>query len=298
MRAMELNVWTSTNIQGKPTFDSSSRTWTVHLQRSGQSDRILHPRHIVLASGQAGEARIPHLPGSEEFNGDIYHSSVFPGASKYRGKRAVVVGCGNSGHDIAMEFFEQGAKTVTMVQRSSTYVMSQAFGVNNSLGSLYYEGGPPTEDADLLVTSMPFLALKTVRQHITQKTAHDDREILTKLEAVGFKLDYGYEGCGLLLKYLILGGGFYIDVGCSKLIGDGKIQIKQGKKIIQFVENGLVFEDETKLEADVVVLATGFKNMRETARKIFGDEFANQVKDVWGLTDEGEVATMWQSTDT
>lgn len=35
--------------------------------------------------------------------------------------------------------------------------------------------------------------------------------------------------------------------------------------------------------------------MRGTARKIFGDEIADQVKDVWGFDEEGELRTIWVS---
>ena len=36
--------------------------------------------------------------------------------------------------------------------------------------------------------------------------------------------------------------------------------------------------------------------MRGTARKIFGDEIADQLKDVWGFDEEGELRTMWRRT--
>ena len=85
------------------------------------------------------------------------------------------------------------------------------------------------------------------------------------------------------MKYLLTGGGYYIDVGCSKLIIDGKIKIKQGKEITKIVEDGVIFEDGSKVEADVIVLATGFNNMRQTARKIFGDEVADRVTGRLGL---------------
>jgi hypothetical protein len=51
----------------------------------------------------------------------------------------------------------------------------------------------------------------------------------------------------------------------------------------------LVLADGTKKEADIVVLATGYDNMRTSARKIFGNKVADRCKDVWDLDDEGEV---------
>ena len=55
----------------------------------------------------------------------------------------------------------------------------------------------------------------------------------------------------------------------------------------------MLFADGSELEADEIVFATGYQNMRGTARKIFGDEVADQVKDVWGFDEEGELRTMW-----
>jgi cation diffusion facilitator CzcD-associated flavoprotein CzcO len=296
VKAMELNVWTSTTMQSKPCYDSATKTWNVHVVRSDGTERVLHPRHIVLASGHSGEPNVPKFPGAESFKGDIHHSSGHPGPAKYVGKRAVVVGCCNSAHDIAQGFYQFGAEIVTMVQRSSTYVMSQGNGIRHLLEPWYTENGPATEDSDLFSASVPFPVFKLIQQHVTRNIAKDDHEILTKLAEAGFKLDYGYESSGLFMKYLIRGGGYYIDVGCSKLIGEKKIKIKQGHQISKIVEDGLVFDDGSKLEADVIVLATGYDNMRETARKIFGDELADKVSDVWGFTPEGEIATMWQST--
>jgi lysine/ornithine N-monooxygenase len=52
------------------------------------------------------------------------------------------------------------------------------------------------------------------------------------------------------------------------------------------------FADGTELEADEIIFATGYKNMRTQARTIFGDELAEQVKDVWGFDEEGEIRTI------
>src|SRR5579859_1261205 len=69
VKAMELNVWTSTTIQGTPTFDETTHIWTITLKR-GDWIRTLHPKHIILASGSSGEPNIPNFPGAESFKGD------------------------------------------------------------------------------------------------------------------------------------------------------------------------------------------------------------------------------------
>jgi cation diffusion facilitator CzcD-associated flavoprotein CzcO len=89
---------------------------------------------------------MPTIPGMSNFAGSrICHSSAFPGAPENgNGRKAVVVGCCNSGHDIAQDYYEKGWD-VTIVQRSSTYVMSTKNGLQMLMKGLYEEDGvrPP-----------------------------------------------------------------------------------------------------------------------------------------------------------
>lgn len=67
-------------------------------------------------------------------------------------------------------------------------------------------------------------------------------------------------------------------MGASQLIVDGKIKIKQGQEIEEVKPHGLLLADGTDLPADDIIFATGYENMRGTARKIFGEELADRVK--------------------
>ena len=300
VRLLELNVWTQTNLESA-NWDESKRQWTVHLKRKKADgtveERTLHPHHIIQATGHSGEMKMPQIKGMDEFKGDrLCHSSQFKGAnSNHNGKKAIVVGCCNSGHDIAQDFYEHGYD-VTIVQRSSTYVLSSEQVLEVLLKGLYEEGGPPVEDADLLFMSIPNPMLKRMHVDATKEIRRRDADLISGLEKAGFKIDNGPDESGFFMKYFQRGGGYYIDVGCSQLIIDGKIKVKQGVEIAEVKPHGLLFEDGTELEADEIVFATGYQNMRSTARKIFGDQVADRVKDVWGFDEEGELRTMWRRT--
>lgn len=125
---MELNVLTKTTI-ANAAYNDITAEWTIELEREGNS-RTIRPRHVVLCTGHAGEPKVPSFPGQREFHGTVYHAHEHKDASSYNvaGKKVVVVGTGNSGHDIAQNFYENGAK-VTMVQRSGTYVLTADKGV-------------------------------------------------------------------------------------------------------------------------------------------------------------------------
>ncbi|KAJ9401895.1 hypothetical protein DTO282F9_1185 [Paecilomyces variotii] len=295
---LELNVWVKTTIKST-SWDESKKQWTVTVERRKEDGsvetRTFHPRHIIQATGHSGKKNVPDFEGVDSFKGDrLCHSSEFPGANPdSRGKKAVVVGSCNSGHDIAQDYYEKGYE-VTMVQRSSTYVASSGSITHIGLKGLYEESGPVAEDADLYLWSIPGELFKTLQVKLTEAMRQNDAKLLEGLDKAGFKVDKGPMDAGLLIKYLQRGGGYYIDVGASQLIADGKIKVKQGQEITKVIPTGLQFADGSQLEADEIVFATGYQNMKSTTRLIFGDEVADRVGSVWGFNEEGEVRTIWR----
>ena len=126
--------------------------------------------------------------------------------------------------------------------------------------------------------------------HLTRRIAGVEKETLDGLNRAGFQLDFGQDGAGIARAYYTRGGGYYIDVGCSQLIIDGKVKVKHSPQgIARFGPRELVLADGETLDADIVVLATGYDNMRTTVRKVLGDKVADRCKDVWDLDEEGEL---------
>lgn len=295
---LELNVWTSTEIV-EAQYDNNKGHWKVVLARKladGTAEtRTFFPRHLIQATGHSGKKNQPDMKGAENFKGDrLCHSSEFPGAQeKSKGKKAIVVGSCNSAHDIAQDFLEKGYD-VTIVQRSTTHVVSSKAITDIAFKGVYAEDGPPVDDADMLIHGMPTSVLKAIQVKVVENQAECDKEILDGLAKVGFKVDRGPNGAGLFFKYFQRGGGYYIDVGACKLIADGKIKVKQGQEIDEVLPHGLRFADGTELEGDEIVLATGYQNMRTQTRIMFGDNVADKVGDVWGFNEEGEMRTIWQ----
>ncbi|KAK3937797.1 hypothetical protein QBC46DRAFT_177280 [Diplogelasinospora grovesii] len=306
-KLLELNVWMKSELQDAR-WDERKKEWTVAIKRTrpdGQTEtRTLHPKHIVQATGASGGKNLPKIKGIDgAFKGDLLcHSSEFPGAKEQaqkeggsKKKRAIVVGACNSSHDICQDYYEKGYD-VTMVQRSSTCVVSSEAAQKILLGMLYEEGSPPMEDGDIWAWGWPSEVFKAVHIDLCKLQVQMDKKTLDGLEKAGFKLDRGVDNSGLFMKYLQRGGGYYIDVGTSQLIIDGKVRIKQGQEVTEVTERGLRFADGEELEADEIVFATGFENMRTHARKMFGDEVADRVGDVWGWNEEGEMRTIWKSS--
>lgn len=290
---MELNVWSGTEFLGGQ-YDDAAGTWTVEVRRADGTVRELRPRHVVMAVGVSGIPYVPALPGIEEFGGEVLHSSAFENGSDYQGRRVLVVGTGTSGHDVAQDLFSRGAE-VTLVQHGSTTVVSVGPDAAGRVYNLYREG-LPTEVTDLINIATPYPVMRHGYQLLTRELAEQDRELLDGLRAVGFELDSGSDGTGFQMKYLRTGGGYYLDVGCSGLIADGKVRLRRTSEIEGFDAAGVQLSGGGHEPVDVVILATGYQGQQELVARLFGPETAERAGAAWGFDDEGELRNMWRRT--
>ena len=304
-RIMELNYWTRTTCKSA-SYDEAKKEWTIVVDRDGE-EVVLKPKQLVLATGMSAVPNMPDLPGMDSFEGDLHHSSKHPGPDAYAGKKVVVVGSNNSAHDISAALWEAGAD-VTMVQRSSTHIVKSDTLMDIGLGDLYSEravaNGIDHHTADLIFASVPYKVLPALQVPLYEKMKEKDAEFYDRLEKAGFLLDWGADGSGLFMKYLRRGSGYYIDVGASELIADGKIKLAHGQ-VTEVTKDGLKLEDGTELKADAIVFATGYSSMNGWAEQLIGKDVADKVGKCWGLGSdtpkdpgpwEGELRNMWKPT--
>ncbi|WP_421566092.1 NAD(P)/FAD-dependent oxidoreductase [Ochrobactrum sp. EDr1-4] len=304
-RVMELNYWTRSTVKSA-TWDEGNREWSVVIDRDGE-EVTLRPKQLVFATGMSGKANIPSLKGQDRFKGEQQHSSRHPGPDGYKGKKVVVIGSNNSAHDICAALCEAGVD-VTMVQRSSTHIVRSEPLMKHGLGALYSEealqNGVTTAKADLIFASLPYRIMHEFQIPIYDKIREIDADFYAALERAGFQLDFGSDGSGLFLKYLRRGSGYYIDIGASQLIIDGKIKLASGQ-IDEITENGVRLANGTELPADLIVYATGYGSMNGWVEDIIDKETADKVGKVWGLGSdtpkdpgpwEGEQRNMWKPT--
>jgi len=291
VEAMELNFWTATSFE-RGTYDEAEGRWSVVLRRADGSERILHPRHVVMATGVSGIANLPDIPTLKDFGRTVLHSSQYTDGEDWKGKRAIVIGTGNSGHDIAQDLYSSGAD-VTLVQRSSTLITNIEPSAQLAYAT-YNEG--TLEDNDLIATSMPLTLAKRSHVMLTEQSRKFDQELLEGLARIGFKLDFGDGGTGWQFKYLTRGGGYYFNVGCSDLVVRGEIRLRQFSDIESFVAEGVRMKSGETLAADLIVLATGYKPQEVLVRKLFGENVAARVGPIWGFGDGQELRNMYART--
>ena len=304
-RIMELNYWAKTTCK-HASYDEAAQEWTVVVDRDGQ-EVTLKPRQLVLATGMAGKANMPDYPGMDRFKGDQHHSSKHPGPDAYTGKRAVVIGSNNSAHDICAALWQNGVD-VTMVQRSSTHIVRSDTLMEIGMAGLYTEqavrDGMTTNKADMTFASLPYRIFHEFQIPLYDRMRAKDADFYAGLEKAGFWLDWGDDNSGLFMKYLRRGSGYYIDVGASQLIIDGKIKLAHGD-VAQITADAVVLDDGTVLPADVIIYATGYGSMNGWAADLIGRDVADKVGKCWGLGSDttkdpgpwvGELRNMWKPT--
>jgi hypothetical protein len=98
-----------------------------------------------------------------------------------------------------------------------------------------------------------------------------------RLREVGFALDNGEDDTGFFLKLLRLLSGYYLNVGASDLIADDRIKLKSGVTIDRLEGGQAVFSDGSRMDVDLLVLATGWKPLQEAVRAMLGDEVAERA---------------------
>jgi len=167
---------------------------------------------------------MPTFPG--EFAGEIMHSSAYKSGPELAGKRVLIVGAGNSGCDIAVDAVHHAAAVDMSVRRGYYFVPRYIFG----------------RPADTIGRSGPVLP-RPVKQFLDQWVL---RMFTGNPERFGFpRPDYKIYESHPIVNTAVLGH-----------LGQGDLAIRPG--IERFEGHTVHFDDGTRGEYDLVLLATGY----------------------------------------
>ena len=284
----DINLRTSTTVESA-TWDDTERRWTV-TAANPEGKTTLKAHNVVLTIGPGHATPIhPSWATADKvqesgFKGTIVHAfSGYKSAEPWAGKRGIVIGVANTGHDIAEDMANAGMQT-TMVQRNPTFIFPAEW-LHRSEDVLYHADMHPAE-ADREAFTYPNKILREVINRNVWAGIKANPERFDALENAGFKVDrFGDIYNNLYVRL----GGHYVDIGCSARIAKGEIKIKT-QAVERLTEDGVLFEDGSEVGADLIVLCTGFdKVYRNDAARIIGKKVADQMDEFWGTDSEGEI---------
>lgn len=106
-------------------FDTGTARWTVATE-TPEGKRYFSAPMLLMAAGYYSydNPHNPHFDGEERFAGTMFHAQHWPEKLDYAGKRMVVVGSGATAVTI-VPVVARTAAHVTMLQRSPTWMVSR-----------------------------------------------------------------------------------------------------------------------------------------------------------------------------
>ena len=205
---------------------TGSLPWQVETAR-----RTIEAEVVIVATGHYAEPRLPDWDGIREYEGRLHHSTAYRSGREFAGSRALVVGLGNSGAEIATDLVEQGAASVAVAVRTPPPIVTrEMFGV------------VPVQLFGIALMPLGF-----------PRTVDRIAAVLRK-RAVGDLRPYGIGAAAW--------GPFtarrpaVIDVGFLEVLKAGRVTVRPA--LTRLTRVGAEFADGSRGEFDVVVAATGF----------------------------------------
>lgn len=191
-------------------------------------------RNVVVATGYNRVPNRPDTPGLDQFAGLVQHTSEYQNGAALQGKRVLVMGCGNSGAEIALDLHEHGALP-WLVVRSPVHVAPR---------DLFGRGAQQTA---ILLSRLPLWLADRIAAWTLRLAVGD----LSKYGIIRPKK-------GPIRMVIEHGRVSMLDIGTLALIRAGKVPVVP--EVARFSTNEASFSDGRTLPFDAVVLATGFRS--------------------------------------
>jgi monooxygenase len=242
-------------------WSSTQGRWNLEMRCGADGEvRRMSCNFLLMCSGYYSykEGYTPEFPGADTFKGTVVHPQKWPEDLDYAGKRVVIIGSGATAMTLVPEMAHTAA-SVTMLQRSPTYVFSR-----------------PDKDAianflrKILPSAWAYAITRwkntTMQQWVYHKTRTDPDKIKDKLlGAVREELGPDYD----VEKHFTPSYNPWDQRLCLVPNSDLFAAIRDGSATVvtehidTFTEQGIQLKTGEVLEADIIVTATGL-NLVET----------------------------------
>ncbi|PWA51912.1 flavin-binding monooxygenase family protein [Artemisia annua] len=216
-------------------YDESKGMWRV--KSVGLKGEVVEYvcQWLVVATGENAEAVMPDIDGMVGFCGEVKHTSEYKSGSVYKGKKVLVVGCGNSGMEVCLDLCNHNAKP-SLVVRDAVHVLPRDMLGKSTFGlSMWLLKWFPMRLVDRFLLIVSWLILGNTAKYGL------DRPVVGPLE----------------LKNMS-GKTPVLDVGALAKIKSGDIKICPGIQEIR--HHNIQFVNGKIENFDAVILATGYKS--------------------------------------
>jgi hypothetical protein len=222
------HIWFGTEvIRIEP--DPHGRWEVTTRSTGGVTERTHRYAAVVVANGHNWSPRLPAYEGMGTYNGEMIHASAFKDPATLRGRRVLVIGAGNTGCDIAVEAAQRAATCWHSSRRGYWYAPK------------YLLGRPADQINELVLALRLPVRLRQWLFHRTLRLAVGD------LRRFGLPVpDHRvYETHPIVNSLLV----HYLGHGRVRPVPD----------VARFHHDSVELADGSRVEPDLVVLATGYE---------------------------------------
>ncbi|KAH6823950.1 YUCCA 3 [Perilla frutescens var. hirtella] len=210
-------------------YDDTWRMWRVKTEAVEYICQWL-----VVATGENAEPVLPEIDGLKDFAGEVVHAQDYKSGEKFKGKKVLVVGCGNSGMELSLDLCNHDAKPA-MVVRSAVHVLPrEIYGKSTFQVAMFLLKWLPMWLVDKILLFLAWTILGNMEKFGLQRP---------KIGPLELK-NYGRTPV--------------LDIGALEKIRSKEIQVVGGVK--RFWCGAVELTDGERLEIDAVVLSTGYKS--------------------------------------
>jgi cation diffusion facilitator CzcD-associated flavoprotein CzcO len=236
-------------------WDSAADTWTVRVEQDGLP-KTYTARFLVFASGYYNydEPYAPGFPGIGDFAGQVIHPQHWPEGFDYTGKRLVVIGSGATAVSMIPSLVERAAR-VTMLQRTPSYMFSvnRVVPVFNAIRRVL-----PPKLGHLVVRTIMSL-FGAVLWLVAREAPNFSKRLLRRMAErelpAGYPIDTHFAPPYAPWDQRMC---FLLDSDLYKAIADGAVEMVTDE-VDHFDADGIVLKSGGRLDADVVITATGLQ---------------------------------------
>jgi len=257
-------------------WNSDTWSWDCELDRAGEA-ATLTADVVVCAVGLFGSPKLPEIEGLIDFGGTLMHTAQWDHGIELAGKKVAVIGTGASGVQVVPELAKT-AERVTVFQRTPPWMVPKDDRPYSAAELAQFQRNPLAvrrtrwqiwkfqHDNTATFADDPVVAARThVATSFLERTVADGRlrRVLTP--------DYPFR-----CKRVLLGDEYY------RALQEDNVELVTDP-IARIAETSVITAASREVDADVIVLATGF----ETSRYLSGIDVTGiggqRLHERWGL---------------